>query len=105
MIHLAFEALGETWTLRFNTNALCEFEGVTGTPITQVAQGGAVTLSSLRALLWAGLGHHHSNIRLARDGFADAAQRQLEEVQIPVRYDSDQCFHAVCFCESPGAMR
>jgi hypothetical protein len=32
-----FEALGETWTLRFNHNAICEFEDTAGVALASLA--------------------------------------------------------------------
>lgn len=65
----SFEALGKKWTLRFNSNALCEFEEVAGVPVSAVRDVGGIRFSHLRALVWCGLGFHH---RRERGGLADA---------------------------------
>ena len=63
----SFEALERQWTLRFNTNALAEFEEVAGVSTSTLGKG--MGLKQLRALVWAGLGHHH---RRARGGLEQA---------------------------------
>lgn len=57
----SFEALGREWTLRFNTNALCEFEEAAGVPVSSIGSG--LGMKQLRALIWAGLGFHHRRNR------------------------------------------
>lgn len=57
----SFEALGEVWTLRFNTNALAEFEEVAGVSVASL--GGGMGIRQLRAIVWCGLGFHHRRTR------------------------------------------
>lgn len=69
-----FEALDKEWTLRFNTNALAEFEEVAGVSVASLGSG--MGMKQLRALVWAGLGFHH---RRARGGL-DAAGNMIDEI-------------------------
>lgn len=57
----SFEALGESWTLRFNTNALAEFEEISGVAVSAIGSG--MGIRTLRTLVWAGLGFHHRKKR------------------------------------------
>jgi len=63
----SFEALGETWTLRFNNNAICEFEDTAKVSLSSLAGEGGMRISHVRALVWAGLGHHHRGKRAGLD--------------------------------------
>ena len=55
---VTIEAAGETHTMRFGINALCEVESHFGKPIMDVMRDleGEPDLTSLRALFWIGLG-------------------------------------------------
>lgn len=57
----SFTYKDEVWTLRFNTNALAEFEDAAGCSLA--ALGGGMGIKQLRALVWAGLGFHHRRKR------------------------------------------
>lgn len=64
-----FKAQGKTWTLRFNTNALSEFEEAAGVPVYAIREAAGIRFNHLRVLVWAGLGFHH---RRERGGLDDA---------------------------------
>ncbi len=70
----SFEALGKEWTLRFNTNALAEFEEAAGVSVASLGSG--MGIRQLRALVWAGLGFHHRKSR----GGLEAAGSMIDEV-------------------------
>jgi hypothetical protein len=70
----SFDALGESWTLRFNTNALCEFEEASGVKVSAIGAG--MGFKELRALLWAGLGHHHRRKR----GTLESVGAMMDEI-------------------------
>jgi hypothetical protein len=67
-----FTADGTTFKLVYSTNALCELEGVTGEPaIVSFASMGdpaKARISLSRAMFWAGLRDHHSELSLADAG-------------------------------------
>jgi hypothetical protein len=44
-----FEALGQSWTLRFNNYAICEFEATANVALSSIA--GDMRISYLRALV------------------------------------------------------
>lgn len=70
----SFEALGKQWTLRFNTNALAEFEEAAGVSLASLGTG--MGIKQLRALVWAGLGFHHRRLR----GGIENAGTMIDEV-------------------------
>lgn len=63
---VSFQALGETWTLRYSTNALCEMEDLFGKSAIEVAQlldaEGGVKLRDLRAVFFCGLTDRHEGV-------------------------------------------
>lgn len=63
---VSFEANGQSYTMRFSANALCELEdaldmGVTAVAI-QMSSPENLRMRTVRAVLWAGLRDHHPNI-------------------------------------------
>jgi len=64
-----FTAFDQEWTLRFNTNALSEFEGLTGLKLHHLKNGSGIT--ELRALVYAGLGKHHRRKRTGLEYVGD----------------------------------
>ena len=85
----SFKAAGQSWTLRFNANALCEFEEVAGVAVSAVRDASGIKFGHLRALVWAGLGFHHRRERgdilnagdlideVGPEGIAEAVMRGL----------------------------
>lgn len=67
-----FSVNGKTYTLRYTTNALCELEDALdcGLPeiVERVRDPKSVRLSTVRALVWAGLREHHPTITLHEAG-------------------------------------
>ena len=66
---VSVEADGQTYTLSYSVNALCELEDATGKDLTDIAQhfaelarGGKIPMRMTRALVWAGLRDHHPEI-------------------------------------------
>lgn len=62
--HVAIEACGETFTLSFSINALCELEEKLDLPVAEIAKtlGAGVRLTFLRTVFWAGLQDHHPGL-------------------------------------------
>jgi hypothetical protein len=63
---MTVEALGQIWTLKLSTNALCEIEDELGKGIDQIgvllqdpAQG---RVKLFRLIVWAALSDHHENV-------------------------------------------
>lgn len=60
------------YTLSFSINAMCELEDLLGEPISQIAKSlgdpQSVRMSTVRALVWAALRDHHSDIDLKGAG-------------------------------------
>jgi len=67
-----FEADGKTYTLRYSIDAICEMEAATGRGFFAVTQelsdANAMQLSTVRAVLWAGLREHHPDVTLKEAG-------------------------------------
>lgn len=69
-----FQADGKTWRLRFDFNAMADFEAETGKRIFDVLEGmeeGAAksaSASDVRALFWAMLREHHPDVTLRDAG-------------------------------------
>lgn len=62
---VALEADGQTYTLSFSVNAICELEEVLDKPIGQIMgalQGDGVSMKTVRWLVWAGLQDHHEDV-------------------------------------------
>src|SRR5690606_4502101 len=63
----------KTYTLSFSVNAICELEDhFGGKPVAQIADGlddpKNVRMSTVRALVWAGLRDHHEEVSLKDAG-------------------------------------
>ena len=58
---------GESYRLRYDFNAICEYEGATGRSIANLTDG-AFGARDIRALLWAGLLHEHPRMTLQKAG-------------------------------------
>lgn len=69
---VGFEALGESWILRFSTNALCEIEDATGRSAIALANSlddeDNVKMSDIRLMFWAGLTENHDEVDLKTAG-------------------------------------
>ena len=77
---VGFEADGQQYTLRLSFNALCALEGKIGQTfnvvIAAMADPARMSFVNIRALLWAGLLHHHRTMTI------DAAGDLIEAVGI-----------------------
>lgn len=69
---VSFAAAGETYTLRFSVDALCELEEATGKTIVVLASdlgdASKVSMGLLRKVIWAGLRDHHPGVDLKAAG-------------------------------------
>jgi hypothetical protein len=73
---VSFDAHGQTFTLCYSANAICEIEDVLDTSImalsTKLAKAAkdpnSVRMSTIRAVLWGGLREHHPDIDLKAAG-------------------------------------
>lgn len=54
---VSFKALGQEWTLKWGTEAMCEAEDMTGLTMDQIGQSSSAKV--MRALVWAALKQHH----------------------------------------------
>lgn len=69
---VSFESGGQTYTMRFSANALCELEdalemGVNAVA-SQLANPESMRLKMVRVVFWAGLRDHHPEITLHQAG-------------------------------------
>ena len=66
------EVDGQTWTLRYSANALCELEDALNLGVAEIVETlqnpKGVRIKTLRALLWAGLRDRHPEMTLAMAG-------------------------------------
>lgn len=58
----------KTYILLFDHNALCEFEAETGKNALEVLSSDNVSMIDMRALFWAGLQEHQSEITIREAG-------------------------------------
>jgi len=69
---VSIEALGETWRLKFSTNAICELEDLLDEPLSVTAEKmndpKTAKIKTLRAVLWAGLVDGHEGITIRQAG-------------------------------------
>lgn len=69
---VAFQVGERAYTMSFSVNALCELEELLGMPVAQIAAGMEkaenVRMSTVRALVWAGLRDHHGDLQLKDAG-------------------------------------
>lgn len=66
-----FDADGKTYTLSYSTNAVCEAEAALNRTIVDIGQdmaSGKISMTAVRALLWAGLQDHHPGLALRAAG-------------------------------------
>lgn len=67
-----FDALGQTWTLRYGTNALCEIEDLFGRSALDVARDfedeTTVRIRSIRDFFFCGLKDHYPDVDAAKAG-------------------------------------
>lgn len=66
-----FEADGQTWRLRFDFNAMADFEAETGKNALQALEGmetGTASAQDIRALVWAALRDGHPDVTLRQAG-------------------------------------
>lgn len=60
---------GQTYTLKFSSNAICEAEAASGRPFGDLCNGlGQADFSAIRVLLWAGLKPAHKDMTLDKAG-------------------------------------
>ncbi|NEX45185.1 gene transfer agent family protein [Pseudotabrizicola algicola] len=67
----SFECDGEIWRLRFDFNAMCDFQEATGKPIfatLEAMEAGGADPADIRALFWAMLRDAHPDITLRQAG-------------------------------------
>lgn len=69
---ISFEASGKTWTMKIDTNAMCEIEGLTGKGIAEVGNllGSEKTASMtlMRAVFFGSLRAQHPDLLIGRAG-------------------------------------
>jgi hypothetical protein len=69
---VGFEAGGESYTLRYSIDALCELEAAAGMGTPAIARVLAdedkLSLTLLRQIMWAGLRDHHPDVDLKAAG-------------------------------------
>lgn len=69
---VTFDACGQTWVLRYSTNALCALEGAIGkgalAAANEMVEPGSVQMSTLRAMMWAALSERHPAVDLKKAG-------------------------------------
>lgn len=69
---VSFEALGQTWTMKLGTNAMCELEDLTGKGIIEIGEmfedERTFTLNMLRQMFFCSLLDHHENVSLRKAG-------------------------------------
>lgn len=70
---VTLSAADDTFTLSYSVNAICELEEFfDGKPIGEIAEslgdGSSVKMSTIRALVWAGLRDHHPDVDLTAAG-------------------------------------
>lgn len=69
---VTLEALGQTWRLKFSTNAICELEDLLDEPLQVTADKmnnpKTAKITTLRAVLWAGLIDHHDGVTIKEAG-------------------------------------
>ncbi len=64
-----FEANGNTHTLKYGYNAICELEEASGKPIQALFSEDSVGFSTIRLLLWAGLRWKNNGLTKQQVGF------------------------------------
>ena len=80
-----FTAEGQTYRLRFDWNAACEFEQATGKTVSEVLSdvaAGRVSAVALRGLMWAGLHGDDRGVTLVRAGELIGLVGRVEAVRI-----------------------
>lgn len=69
---VSFEAFDETWTMKVDTNAMCEIEDQTGVGIAKVgallSNPETASIKLLRAVLWGSLQSKHPGTSLKKAG-------------------------------------
>jgi hypothetical protein len=69
---VAFDALGQGWTLKLGTNAMCEIEDATGKTFSEVGEimgdPARVTIRMMRTVFWGALRDHHEDVTLKQAG-------------------------------------
>lgn len=62
---VSFEALGETWTIKLGTNAMCEIEDATGESINTIGQSmnsEKFTMRLMRTVFFCGMADYHDKL-------------------------------------------
>jgi hypothetical protein len=80
-----FEADGQTWRMRFDFNAMADFEEETGQnalAVLQAMEAGKVSAIHIRALFYAALREHHPDITLRQAGRLVASGMEAFETAI-----------------------
>lgn len=69
---ISFEADGQVWTLRVDTNAMCEIEDLTGKGVAEISKllgsEKTATISLLRAVFCGALRSRHADVTAKRAG-------------------------------------
>ena len=69
---VALQVGDRAYTLSFSVNAICELEDALGQPVAKIAAGlndpENVRMSTVRAIIWAALRDHHSEVDLKGAG-------------------------------------
>lgn len=98
---VAIQVGDRAYTLAFTVNALCELEDVLGKPVAKIADGlsdpNNVRMSTVRALLWAGLQDHHPGTDLKAAGLI------ASEAGIPVVMEAIGKAFSLAFPEAETA--
>lgn len=64
---VTFTVADVEYTIKFSTNAICELEALQNKGLNEIV-GDLERLSTVRALLWAGLHSNHPNVTLKQAG-------------------------------------
>ncbi|MEW9808599.1 GTA-gp10 family protein [Mesorhizobium marinum] len=82
----------KTYTLSFSINAMCELEAHFDEPITKIAarlqEPDSVSMTNIRALLWAALIDGLPEIKSGPNGGLDFAGQLLSEAGVPEAMDA-----------------
>ncbi|WP_315920440.1 hypothetical protein [Mesorhizobium sp. SP-1A] len=69
---VAFDALGQSWTLKLGTNAMCEIEDATGKTFSEVGElmgdQKRVTIKLMRTVFWGALREQHEDVTIKQAG-------------------------------------
>jgi len=99
--------------LRFDTNAICDFEEVAGKSVLEAVYGptGVLTIADIRNLLWAGLRHEDDRLSRPRMGhlieafLMDGGRMQTLADAIASAVERSRLFQALREARDPNSPR